>query len=337
MSAQLRYIDAIREGLRAEMAADERVFVIGEDVVPGGPFGATKGLADEFGEARVLDTPISEESIMGAAIGAAMVGFRPVLEIMFADFLPLVMNQLVNHAAKFHYMSGGQLRVPLTVRAQQGASGGYGAHHSQSLEAWFAHVPGLKVVAPATPADAQALLRAAIRDDGPVLYLEHRGLYWSRAEVTEAELAPAPIGRAAIRRPGSDVTLISYSKAVGTALAAADELAGSGVDAEVVDLRTVAPLDVDTILASVRRTGRAVIVHEAVRTGGLGGEIAAVIAEHAFADLAAPVQRVGAPFAPVPASVELERAFVPGPADVVAAVRATLEPTTPSIPAAGVS
>ncbi|MCC6224634.1 MAG: alpha-ketoacid dehydrogenase subunit beta [Thermoleophilia bacterium] len=321
--ATLRYIDAIRAGLRAELAADPAVFVLGEDVVPGGPFGATKGLAEEFGERRVLDTPISEETVMGMAVGAAAAGYRPVLEIMFADFLTLVMNQLVNHAAKLHYMSGGQLRVPLCVRAQQGAAGGMGAHHSQSLEAWFAHVPGLKVVAPSDPADALALLRAAIQDDNPVLYLEHRGLYWSRGEVDE-EAGPAALGSAAVRRAGGDVTLIAFSKAVGTALEAAEELAGHGIDAEVLDLRTLAPLDLDGILESVGRTGRAVIVHEAVVTGGLGAELAAQIQQLAWGRLEAPVARVGAPFSPVPASLALERAFVPGREDVVDATRAVL-------------
>jgi pyruvate dehydrogenase E1 component beta subunit len=299
------------------------VFVIGEDVVPGGPFGATRGLAEEFGSGRVLDTPISEETVMGTAIGAAAIGYRPVLEIMFADFLTLVMNQLVNHAAKLHYMSGGQLRVPLCVRAQQGATGGMGAHHSQSLEAWFAHVPGLKVVAPSDPADAMALLRAAIQDDNPVLYLEHRGLYWSRGEV-DTDAGAAELGRAAIRRAGTDVTLISFSKAVHTALEAADTLAEHGIDAEVLDLRTLAPLDTEGILESVGRTGRAVVVHEAVVTGGIGAEIAARIQEHAWGRLEAPVLRVGAPFAPVPSSLALERAFVPGRDAVVDAARAAL-------------
>ena len=273
---------------------------------------------------------------MGAAVGSAMVGFRPVLEIMFADFLPLVMNQLVNHAAKLHYMSGGQLRVPLTIRAQQGASGGYGAHHSQSLEAWFAHVPGMKVGAPSTPSEARGLLRSAVRDDAPVLYLEHRGLYWSREEV-DGEVEPVPIGQAAIRRPGSDVTLISFSKAVGTALEAAEELAADGVEAEVVDLRTLSPLDLDTVLASVRRTRRAVVVHEAVLAGGIGGEIAARISEHAFDELAAPVLRVGAPFVPPPASPALEREFVPAAADVVRAVRSALDRSVSPMPLTGAS
>jgi pyruvate/2-oxoglutarate/acetoin dehydrogenase E1 component len=322
----MRYIDAIREGMRAEMAADPTVFVLGEDVVPGGPFGATKGLADEFGAERVLDTPISEETVMGAAIGAALVGRRPVLEVMFADFLPLAMNQLVNHAAKLHYMSGGQLRVPLTVRVQQGATGGMGAHHSQSFEAWFAHVPGLKVVAPSDPADALALLRAAIRDDNPVLYLEHRGLYWRRAEVPDAPAAE--IGRAAVRRAGEDVTLIAYSAAVETALEAAEDLAGEGIAAAVLDLRTLAPLDTDAILESVARTGRAVIVHEAVVSGGLGAEIAARIAERAPGT---PVARVGAPFAPVPSSLALERAFVPDRRAVAGAARSVLSPTLGSV------
>ncbi|ADB52497.1 alpha-ketoacid dehydrogenase subunit beta [Conexibacter woesei] len=330
--SRLRYIDGIRDGIREEMLLDERVYVMGEDVVPGGPFGATKGLAEEFGEGRVLDTPISEESVMGTAIGSAAVGYRPVLEVMFADFLTLVMNQLVNHAAKLHYMSGGQLKIPLTIRAQQGASGSFGAHHSQSLEAWFAHVPGLKVVAPSDPADAKALMRAAIREDGPVLYLEHRGLYWSKQEVDD-DAGPAVIGEAAIRRPGTDVTVIALSKAVGTALDAAKQLEGEGVSVEVLDLRTISPLDTDAIIASVRRTRRAVILHEAVVSGGIGGEIAARIQEHAFADLAAPVARVGGPFAPVPSSPPLEKFFVPDVAAVVGAVQAVMAGSASPTPA----
>lgn len=324
---ELRYIDALNAAMRVELGDDPLVYVIGEDVTAGGPFGATKGLVDAFGHDRVLDTPISEETVMGTATGSALLGHRPVLEIMFSDFLPLAMNQLVNHAAKLRYMSGGQLRVPLTVRAQQGVGGAMGAQHSQSLEAWFAHVPGLKVVAPATPADAYGLLRAAIRDDDPVLLLEHRGLYWRRGEVDESA-GPATIGEAAIRRPGDDVTLVALSKAVEWALEAADGLAQEGIEAEVVDVRSVQPLDLDLLAASVARTGRAVVVHEAVVTGGIGAEIAAALSERVFDELRAPVMRVGAPFAPVPASPALEALYAPGADAVVAAARALVSRRT---------
>jgi pyruvate dehydrogenase E1 component beta subunit len=242
---------------------------------------------------------------------------------MFIDFITLGMDQLVNHAAKLHYMTGGQLEVPLTIRATGGVGGGYGAHHSQSLEAWFTHVPGLKVVAPYTPSDAKGLLKSAIRDNNPVLFLEHRGLYWNRGE----ELAPGevvPLGQAVIKRPGKDVTILAVSKMVGVSLKAAEKLAGEGIDAEVIDPRTLAPLDLDTIIASVRKTRHLVIAHEAVETGGIGAEIASRVQEAAFNELAAPVLRVGAPFAPVPTSIALEKAFVPGEDRIIDAVRRSI-------------
>jgi pyruvate dehydrogenase E1 component beta subunit len=321
--AEQRYIDGIQQALLEEMSADASIRVLGEDVTLGGPFGATKGLVEEFGESRIINTPISEATIVGMAVGAAVTGLRPVLEIMFIDFITLGMDQLVNHAAKLHYMTGGQLEVPLTIRATGGVGGGYGAHHSQSLEAWFTHVPGLKVVAPYTPSDAKGLLKSAIRDNNPVLFLEHRGLYWSRGE----ELPPGevvPLGQAVIKRPGKDVTILAVSKMVGVSLKAAEKLAGDGIDAEVIDPRTLAPLDLDTIVASVRRTGHLVIVHEAVETGGVGAEIATRVQEAAFSELAAPVLRVGAPFAPVPTSIALERAFVPGEDRIVDAVQKSI-------------
>jgi pyruvate dehydrogenase E1 component beta subunit len=253
-----------------------------------------------------------------------MAGRRPVLEIMFIDFLTLAMDQLVNHAAKLRYMTGGQVSVPLTVRVQGGAAGGMGAHHSQSLEAWLAHVPGLTVVTPSNPADAKGLLTAAIRSDDPVLFLEHRGLYWSRGEVPDGEHV-VPIGSAATARAGRDVTIVAWSRMVGTALAAAEALAAEGIEAEVIDLRALAPLDLPTVSDSVRRTGRLVVVSEAVVTGGLGAEISASVAARVGADLRAPVQRVGAPFVPVPAGPDLEALYLPGPDDVVAAVRRTFE------------
>jgi pyruvate dehydrogenase E1 component beta subunit len=318
---EVRTIDAIREALRDELAGDPSVVILGEDVGVGGPFGATKGLVDEFGPGRVQDTPISEAAVMGLAIGAAASGLRPIVEVMFMDFATLAMDQLVNHAAKLRYMSGGQLGIPLTIRMQAGASGAFGAHHSQSLEAWFAHVPGLKVVAISTPADAYGLLRAAIRDPDPVVVIEHRALYWARGPVSGGERGIEPIGRAALRRPGKDVTILAWSRMAATALEAARQLEAGGIDAEVIDLRSLQPLDADLILRSVRRTRRAVVAHEAVRFGGLGAEVAALIAAEAFGELDAPIERVGAPFAPVPASPALEALYVPDAAAVAEAAR----------------
>lgn len=320
--AQITYLEAIRTALRDELARDEAVYVLGEDVALGGPFGATKGLAEEFGERRVVNTPISEGAVMGLATGAAVAGLRPVVEVMYADFVTLAMDQLVNHAAKLHYMSGGQLRVPLTVRVQQGAVGNSGAQHSQSLEAWFTHVPGVKVVMPSNPADAQGLLKSAIRDDNPVLFIEHRGLYWTRQSVPDGEEAQlVPIGHAAVRRGGEGATVVATSRMVDVALEAAEVLADEGVDVEVIDPRSLLPLDVDTIAASVRKTGRLVIAHEAVTTGGFGAELAARIQDEVFDYLDAPIVRIGAPFAPVPASPVLERSYVPGRDRLLAALR----------------
>jgi acetoin:2,6-dichlorophenolindophenol oxidoreductase subunit beta len=323
---ELRVIDAIRVALDEAMADDAAVCLLGEDITLGGPFGATKGLVDRYGEWRVRNTPISEGTVLGLAVGAALAGLRPVVEVMFVDFITLAMDQLVNHAAKLHYMSGGQLKVPLTIRAQFGAVGGMGAHHSQSLEAWFAHVPGLKVVSPSTPADAKGLLRAAIRDDNPVLFLEHRGLYWERGEAPEG--IEVSLGQAVVRRAGRDVTVVSWSRTVATALDAAAALAGEGLDVEVVDLRTLAPFDLETVVGSVRRTGRLVVAHEAVETGGLGAEIAAAVASAASDALRAPAVRVGAPFVPVPASPELEALFVPSAERLADAIRRVAARTT---------
>jgi pyruvate dehydrogenase E1 component beta subunit len=324
---EIRYIDAIRAGLELAMAADERVIVLGEDVSVGGPFTATRGLVDRFGPRRVRDTPISEGTVVGMATGAALLGRRPVVEVMFIDFITLAMDQLVNHAAKLRYMSGGQLHVPLVIRAQGGARGSMGAHHSQSLEAWFTHVPGLKVVAPATPADARDLLLGAIADEDPVLYLEHRALYWQRGEVpdlTPDEASGMGLGGAAIRRPGRDATIVSWSHMVHTAIGAADRLAAEGIDVEVVDLRVLRPLDVPTVVASIARTGRCVIAHEAVAEGGFGGELAARLSEVAWDELDGPILRVGAPSVPPPFSPPLEAAFVPDSDAIAAAVRRTI-------------
>ena len=316
---QVTYLQAIAETLAAEMRADERVFVLGEDVAEGGPWGATAGLADEFGTERVRDTPISEAAICGIAVGAAQSGLRPVVEIMFIDFLTLALDQLVNAAAKAHFMSGGQLTVPLVLRTQGGAGQRGAAQHSQSLEAWLTHVPGLKVVMPSTAADAAGLLASAIADPGPVVFVETKTLYFRREEVAPFE--PVPIGSARIVRPGRDVTVVALSRLVPESLAAADELAADGIDAEVIDLRSLAPLDLETIVGSVGRTHRLVVAHEAVESGGFGAEVVARVQSVAFDELDGPVERVGAPFAPIPFSPPLEDAYLPGRAEVVAAVR----------------
>ena len=316
MAARVRYIEAVRQGLRSSMLSDPAVIVLGEDVRYGGPFGATKGLAKEFGKGRILDTPISEATVMGMATGAAATGLRPVVEVMFVDFATLAMDQLVNHAAKLGFMTGGLLRVPLTVRVQGGASGRFGAHHSQSLKAWFLHTPGLKVVAPAFPGDARKLLEVAIADDNPVVYVEHRGLYWMKGDVTGDE----PASGSVVRRRGDDVTIVSYSRMLHHALAAADTLAGDGIECEVIDLRWLSPLDLGPAVDSLGRTGKAVVAHEAVTTGGVGAEVVARLQAAPGVRPASPIIRVGAPFAPVGAAPELEDAFVPGSGDIVRAV-----------------
>ena len=317
--AEITYLAALTAALADEMRHDVRVVVIGEDVAEGGPFGATKGLVGEFGEGRVRDTPISESAVMGVSIGMALAGWRPVIEIMFIDFITLALDQLVNQAAKARYMSGGQLRVPLVVRTQGGAGMRSGAQHSQSLEAWLVHVPGLAVVMPSNAADAASLLRAAIRADDPVVIVENKALYNRRSEVGGEA---AELGHARVRRPGRDVTIVATSRLVDESLSAAEALAADGIEAEVIDPCTLQPLDRDTIFASVSRTGRCVVAHEAVTIGGFGAEVAATIQEAAFDHLDAPIIRVGAPFAPVPVSPPLEDAFVPGATQIAAAVHA---------------
>jgi pyruvate dehydrogenase E1 component beta subunit len=315
---EVRYIKAINEALHEEMARDENVFIIGEDVgAPGGAFGGTRGLLQAFGERRVKDTPISESAIVGLALGAAMKGLRPVVEVMFADFLPVCMDQIVNQIAKTRFMFGGQFTAPLVIRAPGGAGLNAGPQHSQSLEAWFAHVPGLKVVMPATPADAKGLLKSAIRDDDPVLFLEHKALYAMSGQVPEEEYL-VPLGKADIRRTGKDVTIVTASRMVQQALDAAETLAGQGTDAEVIDLRSLTPLDKEAIFNSVEKTSRLVIAHEAVKAFGIGAEIAAMVSEEMIDVLDAPVVRVGAPFSPVPFSQEGD--YLPNASDVVRAV-----------------
>jgi len=313
------FIEILRQSLDEEMARDPAVYLLGEDVAVGGAFGVTQGLVQRYGAERVRNTPISEAAITGIATGAALCGLRPVLEIMFIDFATLALDCLVNQAAKYRYMSGGQLAVPLVVRTQSGAAGGAAAQHSQSLEAWFAHIPGLAVVAPSSPGEAYGLLKSAIRLGDPVLFIEHKRLYAMKEEF-EPPVELPPIGHARIARAGSDVTLIAYSAMVRTALDAAEELGRSGTSVEVLDLRSLVPLDMGMIGESVAKTHRVVIAHEAVRSGGLGAEIAARIGTELFDELDAPVTRVACPFAPIPFAPELERALLPGARDIVHAV-----------------
>ncbi len=321
--AEMTMVRAVNQALFEAMRRDADVCVIGEDVAEGGPYGTTRGLVEEFGATRVKDTPISEGTVMGVATGLALAGLRPVVEIMFIDFITLALDQLANQAAKARYMSGGQLRVPLVVRTQGGAGVRSGAQHSQSMEAWLAHIPGLAVAVPSTPADAAGLLLTALTADDPVVLVENKAIYYRREEVTEP-LAAVPLGVAAVRRAGRDATVIATSRLVAEALAAAEELAAEGVEVEVIDPRTIQPLDADTIVSSVERTGRCVVAHEAVTPFGIGAEIAAVVQERALDRLQAPVLRVGAPFVPVPTSAALEDAYLPGRARIAAAVRETL-------------
>ena len=321
--SETTYLQAITGTLAEAMRADSRVLILGEDVAEGGPWGATAGLAEEFGPERVRNTPISEAAICGIAVGAAQSGVRPVVEIMFVDFVTLALDQLVNQAAKAHFMSGGQLTVPLVLRTQGGAGQRGAAQHSQSLEAWLTHVPGLKVVMPSTAADAAGLLASAIADPNPVVFVENKTLYFRKEEVPE-EPTQVPIGRARIVRPGRDVTVVALSRLVSESVAAAEELAADGIEVEVIDPRTLVPLDLAPIVDSVTRTHRLVVAHEAVVHGGFGAEIAAQVQEAAFDELDAPIGRVGAPFAPVPFSPALEDAYLPARGDVAAAVRTTL-------------
>ena len=320
---EITYREAIREALREEMRRDDRVFILGEDVaVPGGIFKVTQGLLAEFGPERIFDTPLSESAIVGAAVGASLMGMRPVAEVMFADFTTIAMDAIVNHAAKIHYMSGGEVSAPLVVRMAYGAGPKWGSHHTQSVESWLANVPGLTIVMPSTPYDAKGLLKAAIRTPNPVVFLEHKLLYNKKGEVPEGEYI-VPIGKADIKRPGDGVTIVASGMMVDRALGAARTLAQEGVSAEVIDLRSVQPLDEETILASVEKTGRIVIVHEAPVRGGFGGEIAAVVASKALGFLDAPIQRVGGPWTPVPFGPILVDAYVPKEADIIQAVRTT--------------
>jgi pyruvate dehydrogenase E1 component beta subunit len=317
------FIEILRRALDEELARDPAVYVLGEDVAAGGAFGVTIGLAQKYGAQRVRNTPISEAAITGIATGAALCGLKPVLEIMFIDFATLALDCLVNQSAKYRYMSGGQLTVPMVVRTQAGAAGGAAAQHSQSLEAWFIHVPGLIVVAPSSPMEAYGLLKSAIRLGDPVLFIEHKRLYsMKETQVLDGELPQ--IGKARVARVGSDVTVIAYSAMVRSALEAADELSRLGLSVEVIDLRTLLPLDMAAIAASVAKTHRVVIAHEAVQNGGMGAEIAARIGSDLFDELDAPVTRVACPFAPIPFAPDLEHALLPGTPNIVSAVQAVV-------------
>jgi pyruvate dehydrogenase E1 component beta subunit len=322
--AEVRYLRAINMALADAMAEDSSVVLFGEDVAEaGGSFGASRGLRERFGDRRVLDTPISEAAIAGAAVGAALSGLKPVVEIMFMDFTTLAMDALVNQAAKARFMFGGQTSIPLVLRTPHGGGLGAGPQHSQCLEAWFAHVPGLKVVCPATPRAAYGLLRSAIADPDPVIFVEHKGLYASKGDLSDAP-SPLPIGKAEIAREGGDLTIVSYGAAVRTALDAAKTLQGEGIEAEVIDLMSLQPWDEKTVLASLTKTHRLVILHEAVEAFGVGAEIAARLGDIGFDELDAPILRVGAPFMPSPFSKALEDQYVPSPARVVEAARRVL-------------
>lgn len=324
--------DGIRQAIDEEMERDPDVFLIGEDVgESGGVFGVTKGLFEKYGPTRLWDTPISEEAVVGAAIGAALLGARPIAEIMFGDFVTLAMDMIVNQAAKIHYMTGGRLSVPLVVRMVTGTSGATAAQHSQSLESWFVHVPGLKVVAASSPEDAKGLLKSAIRDPDPVMFFEHKQLYGGRGGPAGDVVAiePIPFGVGRTRREGSDVTIVTYLKTLEYALQAAETLAQEGISCEVWDPRTLVPLDREGLRRSIERTGRVVIAHEAPVRGGAGAEIAAVVAEEFFELLSAPIVRVGGRNTPMPYAPELEGFVVPGPDRIADAVRHCLNGAQP--------
>ena len=318
---EITYLKALNEALHEEMARDLDVFIMGEDIGLGkGTLGVTEGLRAKFGPQRVRNSPISEQALVGAALGAAITGCRPIVELMFIDLLGICLDQVANQVAKVHYMSGGKARAALVIRTQSGVGLGLAAQHSQSLEAWVAHIPGLVVVAPSTPFDAKGLLKTAIRDDNPVFFIEHKRLYAIIGPVPDREYL-TPLGVADIKRPGRDVTIVATSYQVHNALAAAAELAKEGIEAEVADPRTLNPLDVDTLAESARRTHRVVVVNEGCRTGGYAAEVAATLGEIVFDSLEAPIVRVAAEDAPIPANMRLEKEVVPQVGDIIAAVR----------------
>ena len=320
----MNFAEAIRDAIRIEMERDPNVYLIGEDVgTYGNVFGVTRGLIDQFGERRVRDTPITESAIVGAAVGSAACGLRPVAEIMYIDFIGVALDQLYNQAAKMRYMFGGKITIPMVLRSACGAGRGSAAQHSQSLEAWFMHVPGLRVVMPSTPADAKGLLITAIRDDNPVVFLEHKLLYNTKGEVPEGEYT-IPFGQADIKREGKDATVVASARMVHYSLNAAEKLAADGIEIEIVDPRTLSPLDEDTIIESVKKTHRLVIVHEEVKFAGSGAEIAAMVAEKAIDYLDGPILRVAAPFSPVPFAPSLEKQFIPSEEKIIEGVKTVI-------------
>ena len=321
---ELSYREAVRDAMSEAMRRDEDVFIMGEDIAEmGGSMGVTQGMLDEFGPERVRNTPISEMAIVGAGIGAAIAGMRPIVEIMYQDFTTLAMEQIVSQAANHRYMSGGQIKVPLTIRTQVGAGWSPGAQHAQQLEAWFVHVPGLKVVFPSTPEDVRGLLWSSIYEDNPIIFFEHRTLYGIKGEVPD-EIEPIEIGKARIHREGEDVTVIATGRLVHESLKAAAQAEKEGISVEVFDPRTLQPLDEDALIASVKKTNRAVVAHEAVTRMGWGAEVAAIVQEQAFDYLDAPVARVGAKFTPIPFAPVMEEWVVPHSQDVLAAIKKTV-------------
>jgi acetoin:2,6-dichlorophenolindophenol oxidoreductase subunit beta len=322
---EISYREAVRDAMSQAMRRDDDVFIMGEDIAEmGGSMGVTQGMLEEFGPERVRNTPISEMAIVGAGVGAAVAGMRPIVEVMYQDFLTLAMEQLVSQAAKHRYMSGGQVKVPLTVRTQGGAGWSPGAQHAQQLEAWFVHVPGLKVVFASTPADVRGLLWSSIYDDNPVVFFEHRTLYGLKGEVPD-EIEPIELGKARIHREGEDVTVVATGRLVHEALGAANDAEEEGISVEVLDPRTLLPLDEEAIVASVQKTNRCVVAHEAIVRMGFGAEVAALVQEKAFDYLDAPVERVGAKFAPLPFAPVMEQYVIPHEQDVLAAIKRTVE------------
>ena len=320
----MKYREALRAALLEEMESDETVFCVGEGIGErGGSYKVTEGLLARFGPGRVIDTPLSEAGFVGLGVGAAIAGRRPVVEVLFIDFLLQTMDQVVNQAAKYRFMSGGEGRVPLVIRTQGGTGNSLAGQHSQSLEALYYHIPGLKVVMPATPADAKGLLKSAIRDEDPVIFIEHKLLYMTDGEVPEGDYS-IPLGKADIKRAGTDVTLVAWSHMVLKSLQAAEELAKEGISVEVIDLRSLVPMDIPCIIESVRRTGRLVVAQEAVKRGGVGSDVAAIVAEQAFDSLKAPIIRVAGMNTTIPFNLALEKAAVPQVADIVAGVRSVV-------------
>ena len=322
---EITYLEAVREAMSIEMRKNDDVFLMGEDIgVYGGAFGVSRGMIEEFGPERIRNTPISEAGIAGAAVGSALTGMRPIMELQFSDFITIALDQIVNQAAKLRYMYGGKGKVPMVVRTPSGSGTGAAAQHSQSLEAWVTHIPGLKVVQPSTAYDAKGLLKATMDDDNPVIFYEHKLLYKTSSEVPEEEYS-IPLGKAEVKREGTDITIVATAIMVHKALEAAAELEKEGISVEVVDPRTLVPLDTETIIESVAKTGHLVVVHEAVKRGGFGGEIASMIAEsEAFDYLDAPIKRLGGVETPIPYNPELEKAAIPQVPDIVNAVKETL-------------